>query len=248
MFGTATEVKKSKGGRKSIRLSKSMIKSIQQMISEGYLERQVWQTLGISNNTWYKWKGRNEDLINAISAGRQHALIDVEDKLRVLALGEQVVTEKIEMINAVGDVVSTIQKEKRPGPDMKAIAFTLSNCMPEKYSQSGESEINVTMVQAPLYEKTDLQGSNQVEHKELNKIAADNTAQPVSALLPINAGSKRESRAIQDGTERLKHGVKLLQPPKPRPTGPYKRKNEIIVKKKTGKGGGGGTNTARGTQ
>lgn len=241
--------KKSKGGRKSIRLSKSMIKEIQGMISQGYLERQVIKALGVGYNTFYKWKGRNNDLINAIETGRRVALIDVEDSLRKMALGQIEIKEIISMKNTAGEVVSTVEKVKQPGPDFRAIQFSLVNGLPGKYRDEGKGDVNVTLLQAPMYSKTDEQGTAQVQQgKAIKQITGDHTAQPVSAQLPINAGSKRASRAIQDGKEQLSHGVKMLKAPAPRPTGPRKRKNVVIIEKKSPEGGGGGAGATRPTR
>jgi hypothetical protein len=226
-----------------------MIKDIQSMISQGYLEKQVYQALGVSHKLFYKWKGTNSELSTAIEAGKRTALIDVEDKLRDMALGNIEIKEIMSMKNADGEIVSTVEKVKRPGPSFPAIQFSLVNGLPAKYRDEGKGDVNVTLLQAPMYTKTDEQGTKQVEQvKDIKRIAGDHTVQPVSELLPINAGSKRESRAIQDGKEQLSHGVKMLLPPKDRPTGPRKRKNEIIIEKKSPEGGGGGRGAAQRTR
>ncbi len=238
--------KKNKTGRKTIRLSKSMIKDIQSMISQGYLERQVWKALGISNNTWYKWKGRNNDLVTAIDNGHRVALIDVEGKLRDMALGNIEIKEIQTIKDPSGQVLSIAEKVKRPGPDFRAIQFSLVNGLPAKYRDEGRGDVNVTLLQAPMLDKTDHNGTvPALPSKNMKQVTGERTMQPVSALLPINAGTKRASRAIQDGKEQLSHGVKLLVEPKPYRTGKRTGKKDIIIEKKSPKGGGGGRGAAR---
>ena len=215
------KLKKRKTGRKSIRLSKSMIKDIQDMVSRGFYEKDVCKAIGVSHTLFYKWKGRNNDLVEAISAARRVALIDVEDKLRDMALGNTVITETISMKNSDGKTVSTVEKVKHPGPDFRAIQFSLANGLPEQYRDEGKGDISVTLVQAPLIAKTDKVGvAAQLPAKQIERVTGGSTA--------------------QGGKAKLSPGVKMLQAPAPHRTGPLKRKNAIVVKKKSPKRGGGG--------
>ena len=108
---------------------------IEGLAREGAKVYEICKVLGVSRNTFHKWRKENPDIDKAIERGKMVADYKVENALLKNALGYEY-TES--MIDAKGN--KKLTKKKAP-PNVIAQIFWLKNRRPDKWKDQVENEI-----------------------------------------------------------------------------------------------------------
>ena len=126
---------------------------------DGLTDEQIAKNLGISKDTFYKYKSSYTDFSDSLKRGKEVVDREVENALLKRALGykyEEVTKEKVAIRNDNGDVVGydlevTKVVIKEVVPDTTAQIFWLKNRKPEVWrdkkdiEHSGEVNSNMTI-------------------------------------------------------------------------------------------------------
>lgn len=75
-------------------LVKPRLKEIEQWISEGQKEKEVYEALGVSRESFYKYKREHSELAETIKKGRQKPIGELKNALFKRAIGFQYVETK----------------------------------------------------------------------------------------------------------------------------------------------------------
>lgn len=120
----------SKRGRKSVYdvIIEPRLDDIEWWLTQGATEKEVYDKLGISHESFYKYKKEKSEFAEVLKRGKEPADMEVERALHKRALGyfyDEITTETIEGENGI------ITKEKKItkhiAPDVSAQIYWLSN-------------------------------------------------------------------------------------------------------------------------
>lgn len=121
-------------GRKSKYFShiQPKLKEIREWISAGCTEKEIYEDLKISHNTWNNYKNKYEEFSETIKKASVSANRQVKAALFRRAIGfEQDKFEKT--FNADGDLVKEKTIREKVLPDVGAIIFWLKNKLPNEF-------------------------------------------------------------------------------------------------------------------
>lgn len=134
------------GGRKSyweLKIKPRLLE-IEAWARDGYLERHMFQLLGISETTFYKYKAEQPELAKALKVNKEIADIEIENALRKRALGFEY-EEKTTIAEALPDGTIVRYKEKtvtkKVLPDVTAGIFWLKNRQPAKWRDAWKLQL-----------------------------------------------------------------------------------------------------------
>lgn len=131
-----------KRGRKSLYEKKILLnkKNIKSMLEQGATERQVIKWLGISADTFYRWKKQYSELSDICKEGKQQLISNLRGKLVERALGGQYTDVKtITKIVDGKEQKETIEIKKTVLPDVAAINLCLKNYDKENWSENPQN-------------------------------------------------------------------------------------------------------------
>lgn len=117
---------------------KSNFDLIKGLFREGLSIPQVCRYLGISEQTFYKWKTTYPEFDDATAQGREAADFAVENALYKRATGFQYAERKI--IKRNGEVIQEEIYQKQALPDPTSCAIWLNNRQPEKWKKEPNNE------------------------------------------------------------------------------------------------------------
>lgn len=134
-----------KRGRKSAWDTKiaPRLEQIKGWCRDGCTDQQICELLGISQNTFYRYKNEKSELSEALKVTKEMADLEIENCLFQRAKGYEYEEETIEGI--VGKDGETIKKTRKivkkiMAPDTTAQIFWLKNRQPEKWRDKHEIE------------------------------------------------------------------------------------------------------------
>lgn len=101
---------------------------------DGLIDEQIAHNLGISKDTFYKYKREYPDFSNALKRGKEVADYEVENALFKRACGYSVKEVSIE--NSAKNGRKVTRTKKHIAPDTTAIIFWLKNRKPEQWNEN----------------------------------------------------------------------------------------------------------------
>ena len=126
-----------KRGRKSLYEKKILLnkKNIKSMFEQGATERQVIKWLGISADTFYRWKKQYSELSDICKEGKQELISKLRGKLVERALGGSYTEERTTTKIVDGKKQKeTIKITKMVLPDVAALNLCLKNYDKENWA------------------------------------------------------------------------------------------------------------------
>ena len=126
-----------KRGRKSLYEKKILLnkKNIKSMFEQGATERQVIKWLGISADTFYRWKKQYSELSDICKEGKQKLITELRGKLVERALGGTITEERTTTKIVDGkEQKETIKITKMVLPDVAALNLCLKNYDKENWA------------------------------------------------------------------------------------------------------------------
>ena len=110
------------------------------MLEQGATERQIIKWLGISADTFYRWKKQYSELSDICKEGKQQLISNLRGKLVERALGGQYTDVKtITKIVDGKEQKETIEIKKTVLPDVAAINLCLKNYDKENWSENPQN-------------------------------------------------------------------------------------------------------------
>jgi hypothetical protein len=127
---------------------KEKLMQIEAWCRDGLTDEQIYHNLGISKDTFYRYKKEHNDLSDALKRGKEVIDIQVENSLLKRAMGytyEEVTKESI-MDGETGKYTLKVTKivKKEVQPDTTAQIFWLKNRKPAEWRDKHEQEIEIT--------------------------------------------------------------------------------------------------------
>lgn len=126
-----------KRGRKSLYEKKILLnkKNIKSMFEQGATERQVIKWLGISADTFYRWKKQYSELSDICKEGKQKLITELRGKLVERALGGTITEERtITKVVDGKEQTETVKITKTVLPDVAALNLCLKNYDKENWA------------------------------------------------------------------------------------------------------------------
>ena len=109
-------------------LVKDRLHEVEKWARDGLTERQIAKNLSISHQTLSVYKGRHDELFDAIKQGRQSCVTEIENALVKRALGFEYEEEKTYIKDEEGKTTKYTEKTKKyQPPDVGACAILLKN-------------------------------------------------------------------------------------------------------------------------
>jgi transposase-like protein len=108
---------------------------------DGLTDEQIAEKMGISHDTFYKYKKRYPEFSEALKKGKQVVDREVENKLLKRALGYEYEEVKKELVD--GEMRVTEIKTKEVKPDTTAQIFWLKNRKPDTWRDTKNIEANI---------------------------------------------------------------------------------------------------------
>jgi hypothetical protein len=127
----------SKRGRKSLydTVIKPRINEIKRWLQNGATEKQVCDALGISHDTFYKYKRENAEFCEIIKNSRQNLVDELRGALVKRALGFEYTEKKHYIKNEDGKTIEYIEETTKPAlPDVAALNLCLKNYDPDNWA------------------------------------------------------------------------------------------------------------------
>lgn len=125
---------------------KEKLETIELWASMGLSNNQIAFNLGISKDTFYRYKNQHSDLSDCLKRGKSIADFKVENALYKKATGytyKDVIAQKVKDIyydenghKCQKERLDTVEVEKEVPPDIQAIKFWLVNRMKGKWSDN----------------------------------------------------------------------------------------------------------------
>lgn len=166
MESHVSDEKKNKRGRKVTKgnllkhpLGLQLIKELAQRKAT---DREIYAALGISERSWYRWKGANQEFWQTCTAKQQMDDESVEVALLESARGFTKIVRKID-----GDGKETLEERYFP-PNVAATAFYLKNRKPHQWRD--KIDISASMEQIPV----------RINFKRKEKAIVETTSTPVT--------------------------------------------------------------------
>jgi hypothetical protein len=100
---------------------------VEELASEGKIDDEIAEELGICTATYYNWRKKYPDFLEAITKGKSRADDRIEQTLNRLAQGFTRIVQKC--VPGVG----VVDAEEYFKPDFSAISFWLRNRRPEQW-------------------------------------------------------------------------------------------------------------------
>lgn len=135
-----------KTGRKDV--YPEVAPKIIQLIREGCTFKQAFQTVGVAEGTFYKWKADKAEFSEAIKKAmeeRQEEIVNtLEKSLFKRANGYTITESKTEYAIVDKKLVKVKETKtiKEIAPDTGALVFALTNLAPEKWQNKQKQEIS----------------------------------------------------------------------------------------------------------
>lgn len=119
----------------------------------GRTDKEAASFIGVSEATWNNWKNKYPDFLESINKGREQSNLEVEQALRIAALGGGIIkkvtksidkgkkrTESEESPLASDDVIKEVIVEEEQPMNVAAAIFWLSNRDPERWKKSRKDD------------------------------------------------------------------------------------------------------------
>lgn len=101
---------------------------------DGYTDEQIACKIGISRQTLYRWRKKEEEIDKALKKGKEIADIEVENALFSRAVGGYYTESKEEIKTIDGQEIKTTSTRKRyQAPDVTACIWWLKNRKPDTW-------------------------------------------------------------------------------------------------------------------
>lgn len=111
---------------------------IEKLAASGYTDKMIYQYLGVSHETFYRWLNENSELVESLKRGKTVIDLQVENQLLKRALGYEY--EEVTKEIRDGKVVATKVVKKEVVPDTTAQIFWLKNRRPKDWRDKQEVE------------------------------------------------------------------------------------------------------------
>ena len=139
---------------------------IYQWLKEGYTDYSICEQLGISQDSWIKYKEQYSDLSELYTRARAHRNALVMNKMFLRATGEKVALRK-QKATKDGEIVDPVKEQYIP-PDVQAADLFLRNNDPEY--RSAKSDISSLTLVQNNYNLDDLEAKRLEILKELKRL------------------------------------------------------------------------------
>jgi hypothetical protein len=147
----ASKKKKSNAGRpQKLTFDAALLACIEQLARDGKTNRQIAETLGITEDTFYRYKKQIEQFSEALENGKSLADAMVEHSMFARALGCTTFEEK--PVIEKGVVVDVIRLAKQHPPDVNAGKFWLTNRKKNDWKDRVEQEVRVAELEPVIIE------------------------------------------------------------------------------------------------
>lgn len=150
--------KTNKRGRKpKVDKALSRLADIESWAAQNMSDKDIFPQLGISEDTWYRYKNKHKKIKDALEKGRllyiQNNLKDYEDALKKKAIGNYEIKEAKRIYDSKGKVIRTEVTTKQIPPDSKALIFALQSLAPEKYVSKNNTNLTGNLpVEVHIYD------------------------------------------------------------------------------------------------
>jgi hypothetical protein len=124
---------------------KPRLEEIKAWAKQGLIDPDIWYNLGISKNSFYRWKNNHREFREALRVGKAVANKRVENALYQRATGYEYdeVTEEVIGYKEDGEPIKRVKATtKHQPPDTTAQIFWLKNRDPEKWRDRQELDVN----------------------------------------------------------------------------------------------------------
>jgi hypothetical protein len=108
---------------------------IESWANEGYTEAMIYHRIGVSHDTFYRWKRERPELAEALKRGKAGPDQMVKNALLTAALGYEF--EEQAVAQRTGKIVTL---RKYQGPNPTAAIFWLKNRLPQEFRDKQEHE------------------------------------------------------------------------------------------------------------
>lgn len=117
------------------------LQEIKFWIRSGMTENSIAAKLGVSHDTWYRYKKEHSEFFDAVKQGHEKTNALVFDKLLQRIQGMEVKEEEFRT-DEEGNIIERKIKRKELPPDVAAIQFYLRNRIPELFNTAEKQEIS----------------------------------------------------------------------------------------------------------
>ena len=117
---------------------------IKKLYKSGMTDEEVANIIGVSTTTLQKWKAENPKFADSVACWREKADLEIEKRLRDLALGYTITYQDVAIVSDgrdEGSHVEKVEKEMVIKPDVRAQQFWLKNRKAMKWKDKQEMEI-----------------------------------------------------------------------------------------------------------
>lgn len=161
--------KESKRGRKKINyddiVTPEVLEIIKMSVAGGAIDKDIIKFLGISKNTFYRFKAEHKEFSDALKNSKEIADRIVESALFKSAKGYKRINKK-KIYNEVGEVVQVIEDIEDVKPNVTAIIYWLNNRKPEAWRNRRNENLNDDNEEIGIIEITEIKERDESEYQD----------------------------------------------------------------------------------
>lgn len=136
-------------GKYEVLVQKGLIQKVEGWARDGLIDEQIIENIGISKDTFYRWKKLHIEFSDALNKGKEFVDRQVENALLKRALGYEYeeVTQEIMEDATTGRqrMAETKRVRKQVAPDTTAQIFWLKNRKPGEWRDKKDIDANVNV-------------------------------------------------------------------------------------------------------
>lgn len=135
---------KKKSGRKS-KYTDDIPARVKAWCMDGLIEKQIYKKLGVSHDTFNRWKNEKPELSEALKQGKEKVDDGVEESLLKRAMGYEYEEVHTSVSSRGGESFTEVRKVKKMCvADVTAQIFWLKNRRPKKWREKQEIDHKVS--------------------------------------------------------------------------------------------------------
>ena len=152
---------KKRSGRKS-KYTDDIPERVRAWCREGKIEKEIYKKLGVSHDTFNRWKNEKPELSEALKQGKEKVDDGVEESLLKRAMGYEYEEVHTSVSTRGGESFTEVRKIKKICvPDVTAQIFWLKNRRPDKWREKQEIDHKGKIETSYNYIGFDIKGSGE---------------------------------------------------------------------------------------